>query len=189
MEGEHCSQVGSAQPLSPPCPCPGVPAATSRRWGQPGEGGAALGHAGGPGPQEQGTQRGGGCCPAPRRAGGLREGLFQPLTSCYHSLSRGCPPRCCSGWRPGGSRGRRWKRRPWSGRWKKPGKTSGRRRWVPQSGGLGWLRGLSTPRVGHAGTGRGGGQDAALGVWCWGCHHAGGGGDGVGTALGVSHGL
>lgn len=29
-----------------------------------------------------------------------------------------------------------------------------------------------TPMVRDVGTGRGGGWDAALGAWCWGCHHA-----------------
>uniref|UniRef100_A0A8C5X6W7 FCH and double SH3 domains 1 n=1 Tax=Malurus cyaneus samueli TaxID=2593467 RepID=A0A8C5X6W7_9PASS len=70
----------------------------------------------------------------PAGTGGLKEGLFQPLTGCHHPLSCGCLPRCCSGWRPGGSRGRRQKQRPWSGRWRKRGKLSGRQRWVPSQG-------------------------------------------------------
>lgn len=67
-----------SHPLPPPCPCPGVPAATSRRRGQPGEGGTALGHACGPGPQEQGTRRGGGCCAAPRGTGGSGRAFPSP---------------------------------------------------------------------------------------------------------------
>lgn len=67
-------------PSQPPCPRSGVPAATRGRQGQPGEGGTALGHTGGSGPQKQGAQRGGGCCPSPRSmVGGSRRGFPCPL--------------------------------------------------------------------------------------------------------------
>lgn len=189
MEGEHCSQVGSAQPLSPPCPCPGVPAATSRRRGQPGEGGAALGHAGGPGPQEQGTQRGGGCCPAPRSAGGAQGGALPAPHQLLPPSEPRVPAQVLQRLEARRQQGPEAEAAAVERQMEEARENIRKAEVGPPVRGFGVASRSVTPRVGHAGTGRGGGRDAALGVWCWGCHHAGGGGDGVGMALGVSRGL
>ena len=104
---------------------------------------------------------------------GSRKGFPCPSPAPTTPLTCGCPPRCCSGWRPGGSRSRRQRRPPWSGRWKKRGKTSGRWRWVSQAGGSGRLRGLSPPGWGMQEWGGVVAGDAALRM-LWHCgNHAG----------------